>query len=29
MHEQKKRGLTGYYDKRYMLEDGILTRPLW
>ena len=26
--EQNKLGLSGYYDKRYVLTDGIHTRPL-
>ena len=28
MYEQNKLGLSAYYDKRYVLEDGIHTRPL-
>lgn len=28
MYEQKKLGLSAYYDKRYVFEDGIHTRPL-
>ena len=27
-YEQNKLGLSGYYDKRYVLDDGIHTRPL-
>ena len=27
-YEQNKLGLSGYYDKRYVLADGIHTRPL-
>ena len=27
-YEQNKLGLSGYYDKRYVLDDGIRTRPL-
>ena len=27
-YEQNKLGLSAYYDKRYVLEDGIHTRPL-
>ena len=27
-YEQNKLGLSGYYDKRYVLPDGIHTRPL-
>ena len=27
-YEQNKLGLSSYYDKRYVLEDGIHTRPL-
>ena len=26
--EQNKLGLSAYYDKRYVLDDGIHTRPL-
>ena len=28
-YEQKKLGLSSYYDKRFVLPDGIHTRPLW
>ena len=28
-YEQNKLGLSAYYDKRYVLEDGIHTRPLF
>ena len=28
MYEQNKLGLSAYYDKRYVLEDGIHTRPI-
>ena len=28
-YEQSKLGLSAYYDKRYVLEDGIHTRPLF
>ena len=28
-HEQNKLGLSAYYDKRYVLDDGIHTRPLF
>ena len=27
-YEQNKLGLSGYHDKRYVLDDGIHTRPL-
>ena len=27
-YEQNKLGLSAYYDKRYVLADGIHTRPL-
>ena len=27
-YEQRKLGLSAYYDKRFVLEDGIHTRPL-
>ena len=27
-YKQNKLGLSGYYDKRYVLADGIHTRPL-
>jgi len=27
-YEQSKLGLSAYYDKRYVLEDGIHTKPL-
>ena len=27
-YEQNRLGLSGYYDKRYVLDDGIHTRPL-
>ena len=27
-YEQNKLGLSAYYDKRYVLGDGIHTRPL-
>ena len=27
-YEQNKLGLSAYYDKRYLLTDGIYTRPL-
>ena len=27
-YSQNKLGLSAYYDKRYVLEDGIHTRPL-
>ena len=27
-YEQNELGLSGYYNKRYVLADGILTRPL-
>ena len=27
-YKQNKLGLSGYYDKRYVLDDGIHTRPL-
>ena len=27
-YEQNKLGLSAYYDKRYILKDGIHTRPL-
>ena len=27
-YEQNKLGLSAYYDKRYVLEDGIHTRPI-
>ena len=27
-YEQKKLGLSAYYDQRYVLADGIYTRPL-
>ena len=27
-YEQNKFGLSGYYDKHYVLADGIHTRPL-
>ena len=27
-YEQKKLGLSAYYDKRWMLKDGIHTEPL-
>ena len=27
-YEQNKLGLSAYYDKRYVLEDGIHTEPL-
>ena len=27
-YEQCKLGLSGYYDKRYVLEDGIHTEPI-
>ena len=27
-YEQNKLGLSAYYDKRYVLKDGIHTRPL-
>ena len=27
-YEQNKLGLSGYYGKRYVLDDGIHTRPL-
>ena len=28
IYEQNKLGLSAYYDKRYVLADGIHTRPL-
>ena len=28
-YRQEKLGLSAYYDKRYVLEDGIHTKPLW
>ena len=28
-YEQNKLGLSAYYDRRYVLEDGIHTRPLF
>ena len=28
-YEQNKLGLSAYYDKRYVLPDGIHTKPLW
>ena len=28
-YRQDKLGLSAYYDKRYVLEDGIHTKPLW
>ena len=28
-YEQNKLGLSAYYDKRYVLADGIHTRPLY
>ena len=28
-YEQNKMGLSAYYDKRYVLPDGIHTRPLF